>query len=80
MPSFERRKVAKKAQSLLKKELNDLQQIALIDLERFGWELKFIRHRLHVAVPVVFSSDRKKFAILDEDGELNENPGFEIRH
>jgi len=50
-------------------------------LEAFGWELKFIRRPLfQTPVPVVFDSDRKKFAVLEPNGKLNENPGFEIRH
>ena len=28
---------------------------------------------------VVFDGDRKKFSVLELDGTLNENPGFEIR-
>ena len=30
-------------------------------------------------VAVVFDGDRKKFAVLELDGSLNESPGFEIR-
>jgi len=30
-------------------------------------------------VPVVFDSSRKHFAVLNDDGTLNEKPGFSIR-
>jgi len=80
MPDYERRRVAKKPSVVLKKELNDAQLATLLELERFGWELKFIRHQLANAIPVVFDPDRKHYAVIERDGRLNENPGFEIRH
>ncbi len=49
-------------------------------LEQFGWELKFVRRKaFQPPVAVVFDGDRKHFAVLEPDGSLNENPGFEIR-
>jgi len=54
--------------------------MALADLERFGWELKFIRRPMfQQPVPVVFDSSRKHYAVLNLDGSLDENPGFDIR-
>ena len=62
------------------RELNPAQLAALSDLERFGWELKFIRRPLfQETVPVVFDPDRKHFAVLTADGTLDEHPGFDIR-
>ena len=50
------------------------------ELERFGWELKFVRRPpFQPSIPVVFDADRKQFAVLEPDGTLNENPGFTIR-
>jgi hypothetical protein len=67
--------------SVLKSGLNEDQRLTLAELERFGWELKFIRRPLFQdPVAVVFDSDRKNFAVLEPDGTLNEHPGFEIRH
>jgi len=67
--------------SVMKRQLNEDQLLTLAGLEAFGWELKFIRRPLfQTPVPVVFDSDRKKFAVLEPNGKLNENPGFEIRH
>jgi hypothetical protein len=54
--------------------------VTLTELEHFGWELKFIRRKpFQPPIPVVFDADRKRFAVLDEDGSLNLEPGFEIR-
>jgi len=42
--------------------------------------LKFIRRPLFQdPIAVVFDSERKHFAVLEPDGTLNENPGFDIR-
>ena len=66
--------------SALKRELNEEQLITLNELERFGWELKFVRRPpFQPSIPVVFDADRKTWAVLMPDGTLNENPGFKIR-
>lgn len=76
----ERRVTAGKPGSLLKRELNDDQLITLNELEKFGWELKFVRRPpFQPVVPVVFDGDRKQFAIIEPDGTLNENPAIPIR-
>lgn len=81
MSDSERRKAAAANQARLKRELNESQLSTLAGLEHFGWELKFIRHKLFQdPIAVVFDGDRKKFAVLEADGKLNENPGFDIRH
>jgi len=80
MPDRERRHQDAQ-QRAMQRELNDNQRDTLRQLEAFGWELKFIRHPLfQPSVPVVFDGDRKRFAVLEADGTLNENPPFEIRH
>ncbi len=76
----ERRRQAPKAQRMMQRELNDAQLMTLRALEGYGWELKFIRRpAFQQPIPVVFDGDRKKFAVLKADGELDENPGFDIR-
>lgn len=66
--------------SALKRDLNQDQQFALAELEKYGWELKFIRRPMfQQPIPVVFDSDRKNYAVLKPDGTLDENPGFDIR-
>lgn len=77
---MERRKTLKELSSVLKRELNEAQLETLQGLEQFGWELKFVRRKpFQPPTAVVFDGDRKHFAVLEPDGSLNENPGFEIR-
>ena len=77
---MERRKALKELSSVLKRELNEAQLSTLQGLEQFGWELKFVRRKpFQAPIAVVFDGDRKSFAVLEADGSLNENPGFEIR-
>lgn len=64
----------------LEKELNDSQLTTLRNIETFGWELKFIRRPLfQKPIPVVFDGSRQRFAVIEEDGTLNENPTISIR-
>jgi hypothetical protein len=80
MVDKERRRNLSPQQIALRRELNEAQQMTLASLEPFGWELKFVRRPMfQAAIPVVFDGDRKKFAVLEADGTLNENPGFKIR-
>jgi hypothetical protein len=76
----ERRKGEDATLSGLRAELNEAQRMTLGEMERFGWELKFIRRPLFLpSIPVVFDSERKRFAVIELDGTLNEHPDFEIR-
>ena len=80
MAVHEKRKNEPRPSIVLRKELNQDQILALTELEKFGWELKFIRRPMfQQPIPVVFDSDRRHFAILNADGTLDENPGFDIR-
>jgi hypothetical protein len=64
----------------LKRQLNDDQRMTLSEIERFGWELKFIRHPpFQPAIPVVFDGERKRFATIEPNGQLNNNPPIKIR-
>lgn len=77
----ERRKDELRTTRELRAELNEAQCDTLAGLERYGWQLKFVRRPLfQPSVPVVFDGDRKTFAILEADGTLNEHPSFDIRH
>ena len=41
---------------------------------------EFVRRKpFQPPIAVVFDGDRKKFAVLEVDGSLNESPTFEIR-
>ena len=76
----ERRKDTERKRHELRTDLNPTQQETLVDLERFGWVLKFVRRPLfQPSIPVVFDGDRKAFAVLEADGTLNEHPSFDIR-
>ena len=80
MVDKERRHALTPQQIALRRELNEAQSLTLASLESFGWELKFVRRPMfQKPVPVVFDGDRKKYAVLEADGTLNENPGFKIR-
>jgi hypothetical protein len=76
----ERRKTESRATITLRRDLNQDQQIALAELEKYGWELKFVRRPMfQQPIPVVFDCDRKSYAVLLPDGTLDQNPGFDIR-
>ena len=78
MSETERRRRDAESARLLKQELNVDQLAALSTLEQFGWYLKFVRH--HPPKPpiaVLCDPDTHKYAILDEHGELHENPTSE---
>jgi len=64
----------------LRSDLNEAQLQTLADLERFGWQLKFVRRPMfQPSIPVVFDPDLKTYALLEADGSLNEHPLFDIR-
>lgn len=80
MPDRERRRAPAPASRVLERLLNASQIETLRSLEHFGWDLKFVRKPLfQPAVPIVFDADRKSYAVIEEDGRLNENPPFKIR-
>ncbi|MCK7593107.1 hypothetical protein [Pseudomarimonas salicorniae] len=81
MADQERRSGAALRLAMLKQELNPEQLETLRELEMFGWELKFIRHRpFQDVTPVVFDGDRRSFAVIRSDGTLEQNPPMQIRH
>ena len=76
----ERRRSQPPMPSVLKSELNPEQKETLGELEKFGWELRFVRHDPEQRpVPVIFDADREKFAVLDPDGNLDESAFINIR-
>jgi hypothetical protein len=65
---------------VLDHELNSLQLASLADLQKFGWELTFVRKPLfQQPIPVVFDADRKHYVVLKPDGTLDENSALTIR-
>ena len=80
MSKEERRRDQPQMPSVLKAELNPEQKETLGELEKFGWELRFVRHDPEQRpVPVIFDAEREKFAVLDLDGELDEKAFINIR-
>lgn len=64
----------------LPQNMNQDQLKMLHNLEEFGWKLAFIRYSAHErAVVVLNSPEEKQYAILEEDGSLNLDPGLTFR-
>ena len=60
--------------------LNQLQILALRQMEGYGWRQQFIRRPLfQEPVPVVADADGQKTGILEDDGRINLEPGIEMR-
>ena len=76
----ERRSPDTPDQSTLRAGLTAEQASAIATLELFGWELRFVRRPLfRDPVPVLFEKNGTRWLVVDGDGNLDENPGFEIR-
>jgi hypothetical protein len=76
----DRRQVRLVPRAMLREQLNDDQRMTLSELERFGWELKFVRRPLFQdAIPVVIDGDRKAFSVLKADGSLDDHPSLKLR-
>ena len=80
MTQKERRSHAPEMPEVLKSELNPEPRETLGELEKFGWELRFVRHDPEQRpVPVIFDAQREKFAVLDSEGHLDEDAFINIR-
>jgi hypothetical protein len=80
MTHRERRQPLTRPNAALRAQLNEEQLMTLRELERFGWELKFVRRPpFQDLVPIVIDGDRKSFSILKTDGTLEDNPGIPLR-
>ena len=75
----DRRRAERERSSALKRQLNDAQLATLNTLERFGWEIKFIRRGPEGKIAVLFDPDVRKYAVLGADGELDESPRIPFR-
>ena len=81
MDSRDRRKSDRPIAGANTHGLNPVQSATLVELEHFGWELKFVRRPLfQPIVPVVFDPGRTHYAVLRPDGTLDEHPQIQIRH
>lgn len=76
----EKRKGVKPVPDRLDDVLNEMQMRALHQLERFGWQLRFVRKPLfQEPVAVVFSAEGDKIGILEDDGRINMEPEIKVR-
>lgn len=79
MPDKDRRRSAEPTDEQLRAGLTPEQLAALATLEHFRWSLRFVRRPLfREPIPVVFHADGR-YAVLEPDGSINDNPGFDIR-
>ncbi|GHG67607.1 hypothetical protein GCM10010919_16420 [Alishewanella longhuensis] len=59
-------------------ELNLAQKFAITELERYGYELVFVRYTSSGSLAVLRLGER--FAVIDEHGEIDSAPKIAIRH
>ena len=60
--------------------LNPEQQLALKQVESYGWHLEFVRRPLFQDVTaVVMGPGGKPVGILEKDGSINQDPDIVIR-
>lgn len=79
-PVRERRSAAVQDPISLRAGMTPAQLDALSTLEQFRWTLRFVRRPMFRApIPIVFSPDGSRFIVIEDDGSINENPGFKIR-
>ena len=79
MPTTERRRPVSCTSKQLREQLNESQLETARDLERFGWDLRFVRKRpFQPAVPVMFGDN--SFLCLHEDGTMEDEPPIALRH
>ena len=56
------------------------QLMTLRQIENFGWQVAFVRRPLfQQAVVVVSSTDKSKYGVLEDTGELNLEPDIKLR-
>lgn len=75
----DRRRVEREFSEVLKRSLNDEQLATLLQLERFGWILKFVRQDASDPLVAVFDPDHHSFAVLEADGTVNTDPPERFR-
>ena len=77
--AMERRQEAHLRESALKRGINDEQMATLMTLERFGWSLKFVRKSPAGPLAAVYDPEKHSLAVIEPDGQLNENPQLSFR-
>jgi hypothetical protein len=60
--------------------LNRHQMRSLHQIEKFGWQLHFVRRpSCQASIPVILSPEGDKFATLEQDGRVNMTPDLDLR-
>lgn len=59
-------------------ELNMAQKFSVAELQRFGYELAFVRRSNNSSLAVLKAGDR--IAAVDQDGQIDTEPQVIIRH
>ncbi len=59
-------------------DLNLAQKFSVAELQRFGYDLLFVRHLTNGSVAVL--SAGAKLAAIDIDGQINTEPAVMLRH
>ena len=78
--SMHERRQHPSTQYQLRAQLNSDQLRRLRELELFGWELRFVRHPDHGSAQPVLFAGGSAYAVMSEDGHLEETPDFHLRH
>lgn len=62
-------------------QLNEDQLLALKLIEKYGWNMEFVRRSLNLDPTFVVSNSKThQYAVLDKDGTLDIESGIKIRH
>ncbi|WP_372625732.1 hypothetical protein [Arsukibacterium sp.] len=59
-------------------ELNLAQKFSVAELQRFGYELRFVRQQDNQKIAVLFAGN--KMAAIDNEGQINTEPKVILRH
>jgi hypothetical protein len=80
MSDKDKRKGEKPVPDNVEDLLNEDQMLTLRQIERFGWQLKFVRRPVfQQVIAVVVSSDGTQIGVLEDDGRLNLNHDVKLR-
>ncbi|MEE2025548.1 hypothetical protein [Alkalimonas mucilaginosa] len=59
-------------------ELNLAQKFSVAELQRYGYQLAFVRHSTTGNLAVLLAGNR--IAAIDQDGEIDTEPKITVRH
>ena len=77
--ALDRREELTQRENALKRSINNDQLCTLVTLERFGWALKFVRKSPQGPLAAVYDPEKHSLAIIEPDGNLNEDPKLVFR-